>query len=154
MLTACKELTFTFVTHCIAACALTAIHCLLVRITRILPLFLLGQSDRITFKIKIIKIYIELYSRSYMVSCHVVFYYSELFEESSLVQKTWIYYLQLQFCSYATLKACGIFTHAISHFSTSANKTKVILSLVVRKPAFGVSDQVRHKPGCTIKEDG
>ena len=28
------------------------------------------------------------------------------------------------------------------------------LSLVVRKPVFGVFDQFRHKPGCTIKEDG
>ena len=28
------------------------------------------------------------------------------------------------------------------------------MSLVVRKPVFGVSDQVRHKPGCTIIEDG
>ena len=25
---------------------------------------------------------------------------------------------------------------------------------VVRKPVFGVSDQVRHKPGCTATEDG
>ena len=28
------------------------------------------------------------------------------------------------------------------------------LSLVVRKPVFGVSDQVPHKPGCTATEDG
>ena len=28
------------------------------------------------------------------------------------------------------------------------------LSLVVRKPVFGVSDQVQHKPGCTVTEDG
>ena len=28
------------------------------------------------------------------------------------------------------------------------------LSLVVRKPVFGVPDQVRHKPGCTATEDG
>ena len=28
------------------------------------------------------------------------------------------------------------------------------MSLVVRKPVFGVSDQVRHKPGCTATEDG
>ena len=28
------------------------------------------------------------------------------------------------------------------------------MSLVVRKPVFGVSDQVRHKPGCTSTEDG
>ena len=28
------------------------------------------------------------------------------------------------------------------------------MSLVVRKPVFGVSDQVRHKPVCAITEDG
>ena len=28
------------------------------------------------------------------------------------------------------------------------------LSLILRKPVFGVSDQVRHKPGCTATEDG
>ena len=28
------------------------------------------------------------------------------------------------------------------------------MSLVVRKSVFGVSEQVRHKPGCTFTEDG
>ena len=28
------------------------------------------------------------------------------------------------------------------------------MSLVVRKPVFGVSDLVRHKPGCAVTEDG
>ena len=28
------------------------------------------------------------------------------------------------------------------------------MSLVLRKPVFGVSDQVPHKPGCTTTEDG
>ena len=28
------------------------------------------------------------------------------------------------------------------------------MSLVVRKPVFGVSDQVPHKTGCTATEDG
>ena len=28
------------------------------------------------------------------------------------------------------------------------------MSLVVRKQVFGVSDQVRHKPGCTATKDG
>ena len=28
------------------------------------------------------------------------------------------------------------------------------MSLVVRKPVVWVSNQVRHKPGCTAKEDG
>ena len=28
------------------------------------------------------------------------------------------------------------------------------MSLVKRKPVFGVSDQVPHKPGCTAIEDG
>ena len=27
------------------------------------------------------------------------------------------------------------------------------MSLVLRKPVSGVSDQVRHKPGCTATED-
>ena len=46
-----------------------------------------------------------------------------------------------------------------------SNSTKVLLgarpqppqgkmSLVLRKPVFGVSDQVPHKPGCTVTEDG
>ena len=30
----------------------------------------------------------------------------------------------------------------------------VHMSLVVRKPVFGVSDLVRHKPGCAITEYG
>ena len=29
-----------------------------------------------------------------------------------------------------------------------------LMILVVRKPVFGVSDQVRHKPGCTATGDG
>ena len=28
------------------------------------------------------------------------------------------------------------------------------MSLIMRKPVFGVSDQVPHKPGCTATEDG
>ena len=28
------------------------------------------------------------------------------------------------------------------------------MSLVTSKPVFGVSDQVRHNPGCTVTEDG
>ena len=32
--------------------------------------------------------------------------------------------------------------------------TRYDLSLVVRKPVYGVSDQVPHKPVCTVTEDG
>ena len=28
------------------------------------------------------------------------------------------------------------------------------MSLIVRKPVFGISDLVRHKPGCAATEDG
>ena len=28
------------------------------------------------------------------------------------------------------------------------------MNLVLRKPVFGVSDQVLHKPGCAATEDG
>ena len=30
----------------------------------------------------------------------------------------------------------------------------IYISFIVRKPVFGVSDQVRHKLGCTAIEDG
>ena len=36
----------------------------------------------------------------------------------------------------------------------SAHDYFLKMSLVLRKPVFGVSDQVPHKPGCTITEDG
>ena len=29
-----------------------------------------------------------------------------------------------------------------------------VFNLVARKAILGISDQVRHKPGCTVKEDG
>ena len=29
-----------------------------------------------------------------------------------------------------------------------------LMSLVVRKPVFRVSDQVQHKMGCTVTQDG
>ena len=32
-------------------------------------------------------------------------------------------------------------------------KRSKYMSRIVRKPVFGVSDQVRHKPGCTATED-
>ena len=35
----------------------------------------------------------------------------------------------------------------------AAKKQQEYLSLVMRKPVFGVSNQVRHKPGCTSTED-
>ena len=37
---------------------------------------------------------------------------------------------------------------------TQINLGTIYMSLVVRKPVFGVSDQVPHKPGCAITEDG
>ena len=40
------------------------------------------------------------------------------------------------------------------YFVCNQQAKKLYLSLVVRKPVFGVSDQVRHKPGCSATEDG
>ena len=37
---------------------------------------------------------------------------------------------------------------------TNISEVQNKLSLVVRKPVFGVSDQVRHKPGCAVTEGG
>ena len=42
-----------------------------------------------------------------------------------------------------------------SYFENSIHVIRAFyMSLVVRKPVFGVSDQVQHKPGCTASEDG
>ena len=45
-------------------------------------------------------------------------------------------------------------TFVSSHDSRGSFPHPYQLSLVVRKPVFGVSDQVPHKPGCTATEDG
>ena len=39
------------------------------------------------------------------------------------------------------------------NFHLTHGPNNIEMSLVVRKPVFGVSDQVRHKPGCTATED-
>ena len=44
--------------------------------------------------------------------------------------------------------AAAVRSH-VFHFSSGVSN----MSLVVRKPVFGYSDQVRHKPGCTTTED-
>ena len=41
-----------------------------------------------------------------------------------------------------------------SEDSDTQPKHRDHMSLVLRKPVFGVSDQVPHKPGCTATEDG
>ena len=50
-----------------------------------------------------------------------------------------------------------LFYHAYAvnvGFRVVKNDVSDEMSLVVRKLVFGVSDQVRHKPGCTTTEDG
>ena len=44
--------------------------------------------------------------------------------------------------------------HINNNTSLGARQEHFHMSLVMRKPVFGVSDQVRHKPGCAAKEDG
>ena len=41
-----------------------------------------------------------------------------------------------------------------AHNLQLASTTLLNMSLILRKPVFGVSDQVRHKSGCTATEDG
>ena len=48
---------------------------------------------------------------------------------------------------------CTMFPFSLKSAFVFAAYT-VKMSLVVRKPVFGVSDQVRHKPACTATEDG
>ena len=42
----------------------------------------------------------------------------------------------------------------LSEVWISETKFKHYLSRDARKPVFGISDQVRHKPGCTSSEAG
>ena len=44
------------------------------------------------------------------------------------------------------------FPHDAAHVISVVSVNE--MSLVLRKPVFGVSDLVRHKPGCTATEDG
>ena len=50
----------------------------------------------------------------------------------------------------------GVLNFDVSGTTTIDGNAKFLsfynLSLVVRKPVFGVSDQVRHKPGCTATD--
>ena len=49
-----------------------------------------------------------------------------------------------------TLTTDAYISLAFNTYPTSS----LYISLVLRKPVFGVSDQVPHKPGCTATEDG
>ena len=44
--------------------------------------------------------------------------------------------------------------HIAKVFSNIKNEILIILSLIARKPVFGVSDLVRYKPGCATSEYG
>ena len=60
---------------------------------------------------------------------------------------------------YPPLYAKSRFSHDMAHLKEGVGQAVSDddgnkLSLVVRKPVFGVSDQVPHKPGCTATEDG
>ena len=44
--------------------------------------------------------------------------------------------------------------HKSACASTQFDFQSLDMSLAVRKPVFGISDQVPHKPGCTATEDG
>ena len=45
-------------------------------------------------------------------------------------------------------------THSAMVEVSITNRLPPNMSLVLRKPVFGVSDQVPHKGGCTATEDG
>ena len=57
------------------------------------------------------------------------------------------------------LISCLVTAQPICAFDFANEKSRFFhaaaqMSLVLRKPVFGVFDQVRHKPGCIVIEDG
>ena len=55
-------------------------------------------------------------------------------------------------------KMCRVFQRPFAEGASNIGAWQVSVNIynmsLVRKPVFGVSDQVRHKPGCTAIEDG
>ena len=59
---------------------------------------------------------------------------------------------------YIMFKNSAVVVFGTSRITDSQINSKAVCSKeqfsLVRKPVFGVSDLVRHKPGCTTTEDG
>ena len=79
---------------------------------------------------------------------------SGLHQTRSETPKTDVLYVAL------LMSVCTFKISVLNHYNqpisfTALNyKSTLHMSLVVRKPVFEVSDQVPHKPGCTVTEDG
>ena len=60
-----------------------------------------------------------------------------------------------QFCRHTFLSLFSGLNREKAHDDNSLrdNAMEDRMSLVVRKPVFGVSNQVQHKPGCTATEE-
>ena len=80
--------------------------------------------------------------------CYVLY---ELYQEKT----DHAYDLGFQSISNFTQPACSALeTSLILEVLDTATKDIHYLSLVVRKPVFGVADPVPHKQGCAVIEDG
>ena len=56
------------------------------------------------------------------------------------------------FCARVGRGSKFIWIFTVKYSSTSIGKTYDKMSLVTKKPVFGVSNQVRHKPACAATE--
>ena len=74
--------------------------------------------------------------------------YQQMTRAGKEVSSTW---LEIGKTGFPVKSLC---TKSISNFMSHVHHDSLYMSLVVRKPFFGVSDQVQHKPGCTATEDG
>ena len=63
--------------------------------------------------------------------------------------KMTLYNPNVDLVNYNVYTKCGLIPSNCSQDIEGKQKSRV-----VRKPVFGVSDQVRHKPGCTTTEEG
>ena len=84
-----------------------------------------------------------------------------LYPSNLMITNTWCFYQHFRICAipFGLKNSPIVFQHQTATLLfllvyVPGEAIRYMLSLVVRKRVFGVSDQVRHKPGCTVTKDG
>ena len=101
------------------------------------------MCKRTKFKIHLVDQLCELVSQTSRLA---------LLKELSLIFRNIVFRATKLACNLTTLLATSDFVAMIARDVQQMGLDH--MSLVLRKPVFGVSDQVRYKPGCTATEDG
>ena len=123
------------------------------------------EADLISAFVFAIQIVQSLYylNPEFQASSHLLWLYSPVYVRPGQKPRRPVFSQRGSYCKptfFMAFRLCiFVFTNifVLIYFHDYAKKKHSMssqMSLVVRKPVFGVSDQVRHKSGCTATEDG